>query len=368
MRLYACFLAALLVLSGCTTKKEYPTFITNTGPGDWQPPTVGWVTSPEAIVRGTVGIDVSAADSSRVDSVKLFVDGLADGNLAARPYRFTVITDSLEDGVHLLEARAWDQYGNCGVSPILRIHVRNQPLPGPRLIWVPDDYQTIQAAINAAADFDTIRVRDGVYCESLNMFGKAIWLESQSGPVHTTIDGCGSNNTVFVPSAHDPCAVRGFRMTGSNYVVGLLDGSRADLYNNVLMSDTASDLLITSYSAGRIVNNLFSGSGDAVELGFHWGLFSNNVIQNATRCGLWNAALLRNPIERSYNIFWHNALDYNDRFVPALGDFDADPQIDLLAGRLMPGSPAHDTGNPDILDPDGSRSDIGPYGGPWAYH
>ncbi len=40
---------------------------------------------------------------------------------------------------------------------------------------------------------------------------------------------------------------------------------------------------------------------------------------------------------------------------PGAGDFS-----------LLPGSPAIDTGDPDLLDPDGSRSDMGAHGGPFA--
>lgn len=45
-------------------------------------------------------------------------------------------------------------------------------------ILVPADFPTIQQAINAAANFDTIRVSPGVYPELLNFNGKAITLQS----------------------------------------------------------------------------------------------------------------------------------------------------------------------------------------------
>ncbi len=36
-----------------------------------------------------------------------------------------------------------------------------------KTIYVPDDYSTIQQAVNAAKDGDTIVVRDGVYVENV---------------------------------------------------------------------------------------------------------------------------------------------------------------------------------------------------------
>ena len=38
----------------------------------------------------------------------------------------------------------------------------------PATIYVPDNYSTIQAAVNAASPGDTIIVRDGTYTENIN--------------------------------------------------------------------------------------------------------------------------------------------------------------------------------------------------------
>src|SRR5512143_1074247 len=128
----------LVWFSGCTDKNTYVT--NNNGPADWQPPTVEWLTPPEAEVRGTVGVDVSITDSSLTREAVLYFDGRTYDSLFASPWRFEVHTDSFPDGVHLLEARAWDQYGNLGVSPILRVNSTNGIPEGIRLFWVPDNF------------------------------------------------------------------------------------------------------------------------------------------------------------------------------------------------------------------------------------
>lgn len=46
----------------------------------------------------------------------------------------------------------------------------------PTTVWVPDDYPTIQEAVDAAEDGDTIRVRAGTYIEEVVIQSKSISL------------------------------------------------------------------------------------------------------------------------------------------------------------------------------------------------
>lgn len=354
-------LMVALFLFGC--KEENTTQII--GPTDWQGPMVEWTSPMDAEVRGTIGLDVSVQDSSQIARVKFYVDGGEAQTLIAPPYRFTVNTDSLPDGVHLCEARAWDEFGNLGISPVLRVNVVNGIAQGPRMLWVPDSLPTIQAAINAAMDYDTIRVRNGVYYETLILFGKGIWIESEHGPLHCEINAAGSSRVFAIPPNSVLCTIRGFKLTGGNYLLAL-DYAMADVYNNILFSDTADGLLITNYAGGKIRNNLFKGGDYGVLIGYHWGDFQNNILQNVRNSAMWNAAVYENPLIYGYNLFWGNGSNYN-RFDPGIGDVYGDPLVDLSDGMLLAGSPAIDSGNPEILDSDNSRSDIGPFGGPYAY-
>jgi hypothetical protein len=353
----------LFLLSACKTEKNY---ITNTtGPTDWQPPEVSWVTPPESQLRGTVGVDISVADSSRIARTVLYFDGRVADSLIAAPWRFTLQTDSVAVGVHLLEARAWDEFGNMGVSPILRVYAAGGIPEGIRLLWVPDDFSRIQDAINAAQDFDTIRVRDGIYYETLNTFGKGIWIESEHGPTRCEINAASSSRVFAVSPNATICTIRGFKLTGGNYLISL-DYSMANLYNNFFIADTAEALLISSYSGGEICNNFYNGARFGVEIGYHWGAFFNNIMQNMQNTAMWNATSLRNPLVYGYNLFWNNENNYNG-FESGVGDIYAEPQIDLVNGILLASSPAIDSGNPEISDRNNSKSDIGPFGGPYAY-
>jgi hypothetical protein len=54
---------------------------------------------------------------------------------------------------------------------------------------VPQDYDTIQKAINKSLDGDTVMVALGTYFEKIDFKGKAIVVKSESGPHATVIDG-----------------------------------------------------------------------------------------------------------------------------------------------------------------------------------
>jgi len=74
-----------------------------------------------------------------------------------------------------------------------------------------------------------------------------------------------------------------------------------------------------------------------------------------------------NWVDYGWNLFWRNAMDYAPGAEPQPNDIFEDPIFEDNSYRLQRNSPAIDTGKPDILDRDGSRSDIGLFGGPYSY-
>lgn len=83
------------------------------------------------------------------------------------------------------------------------------------IISVPGDYPTIQAAIDAAADGDTIRVSPGTYGERVDTLSKRITLESVSGAAATTIDAGGYGTAVKMDAGPGETPVlRGFTIKG----------------------------------------------------------------------------------------------------------------------------------------------------------
>ena len=56
--------------------------------------------------------------------------------------------------------------------PALMVFIVPRAYLNSRTIWVPDNYKTIQEAVNAAGDGDTIRVRASDYPENVVIEGK----------------------------------------------------------------------------------------------------------------------------------------------------------------------------------------------------
>jgi parallel beta-helix repeat protein len=81
-------------------------------------------------------------------------------------------------------------------------------------IYVPEDYPTIQGAIDASANGDTIIVRPGTYVENIDFIGKAITLQSDKGADATIIDGGQAGSVASFENNEGPDSVlAGFTIT-----------------------------------------------------------------------------------------------------------------------------------------------------------
>jgi parallel beta-helix repeat protein/predicted outer membrane repeat protein len=86
---------------------------------------------------------------------------------------------------------------------------------GPRDIHVPDEYSTIQAAIDVSWDGGTVWVADGTYTgqgnRDIDFIGKAIMVRSENGPNNCIIDCNGSESEnhrgFYFHNSEDPCSV-----------------------------------------------------------------------------------------------------------------------------------------------------------------
>jgi PKD repeat protein len=94
-----------------------------------------------------------------------------------------------------------------------------EPIKEPAF-YVPDDYSTIQAAVDAASAGDTIIVREGTYYEKV-VVDKSLTIKSSSGsPEYTIVDAVDPYADVFSVTA-DHVNISGFTVTGAPDFYGI---------------------------------------------------------------------------------------------------------------------------------------------------
>jgi hypothetical protein len=168
----------------------------------------------------------------------------------------------------------------------------------------------------------------------------------------------------------------------SNYWkgIGSFGDSRVFCSNNLVKDNLGWGIIATGTSYMDATNNVVYNNGNcgmAIWSDECSGRFSNNIVmKNGWRkewvcpcVGIWNYGTLYN-FEISYNDVWDNKEgQYRDMpdYTEKSGNINVDPGfIDDKEFYLSEGSLLMDTGNPLLTDPDGTRSDIGLFGGPGA--
>jgi parallel beta-helix repeat protein len=150
-----------------------------------------------------------------------------------------------------------------------------------QIIWVPDDQPTIQAAINAATNEDTIFVRPGVYFENIRFFGKSVSVVSEKGFAVTTIDG-GQRDSVVTYTGGERGVLAGFTIRngrsefdtpgfGNGGGIRMENGAQPSIVQNMISGNRACSGagISASFSSPHINENLIT---DNVQFGCSGGV------------------------------------------------------------------------------------------------
>lgn len=140
-------------------------------------------------------------------------------------------------------------------------------------IYVPADFNSIQAAIDAAASYgDEIEVAPGTYNEAINFGGKAVRLYSSGGTDVTTIDAngiAGAYHVVQCVSGEGPSTVlEGFTITGGNA-------------NGLVYPDDCGGGMYNKYSSPTVTNCIFTGNTAVYGGG---GMYNEESDPTVTNC------------------------------------------------------------------------------------
>ncbi len=134
-------------------------------------------------------------------------------------------------------------------------------------INVPDDHQTIQGAINASEDGDTVLVAPGEYAESITFDGKAITvLGDPANPEEVVISGGAGSNVVFRNEEDEASILSGFTITDGNTEFG------GGVYTNN-SAPSLNNLIITNNRASERGGGIYCTNGSSASL-------SNSIVES----------------------------------------------------------------------------------------
>ncbi len=184
-------------------------------------------------------------------------------------------------------------------------------------IYVPNNYLTIQDAIDAATNGDTIIVRPGTYVENIDFLGKEITLISEQGPEVTIIDGGKPSNpdygsvVTFINGESPNTILEGFTITngtgrlrpypwndydGAGIYCGI--GSSPTIRDNIIMNNWAlgghmrgrgGGIFCDTDSSTKITRNIITNNsswfGGGIASNQSSPIISNNLIAQNTS---WN--------------------------------------------------------------------------------
>ncbi|MFA5803444.1 MAG: FISUMP domain-containing protein [Melioribacteraceae bacterium] len=160
--------------------------------------------------------------------------------------------------------------------------------PAPKTYTVKTDgsgnFNSIQAAIDAAKNEDTIVVYNGTYYENINFSGKAIIVRSASGSLNTTINGNQAGSCVrFISGETSSSIIDGFTITnGSGTLVSGIQRFGGGIYCYNGSNPTIKNCIITGNSAS-------AGSGGGIECWYASATIENCIIKNNSNHGIANA-------------------------------------------------------------------------------
>ncbi len=167
------------------------------------------------------------------------------------------------------------------LTVILLLAISVWASPGTSLaahMTVPGGFATIQAAVDAAADGDTITVGPGNYTENVTVT-RPVTLESASGPAATTVTAADPSRPVFEVTSSAGVAIRGFTATGSR---------KAGLVARGLSGARIEENVFTANNNGLMVYNATGSTieGNAAEANDLYGIYmessTNNVVRGNT--------------------------------------------------------------------------------------
>jgi|GEM_PF-1624813 len=179
---------------------------------------------------------------------------------------------------------------------------------GAETITVPDDYPTIQAAIDMSSPGDIVYVHAGTYYEHISL--KSGIIVQGAGADVTTIDGGGTRRVVGIFDCNN-VTIFGFTIrNGQRAGIWVQRSSQVTIANNVIRDivweGIGAGVLHGHSSQVTITNNVFTGNNYGIDSYISYFLtITNSVFTHNDRRAISQDSESSATI--SYNDFWRNA-------------------------------------------------------------
>jgi hypothetical protein len=239
-------------------------------------------------------------------------------------------------------------------------------------VTVPGDFFSIQEAIDSVYSWGggLVKVKEGTYQETITNYN-TVWVISEGDPAKTIIDGGHKKNVVVMDHVVDGGLI-GFTIKNSqsngNFAGIKMTGSQTPVIANCIITDNKHGMFIAGDVRAFIANNLIMDNArDGIRIsGSCQSVIFNNIIME-NKVGFEANG---QPVKMNgFNNIWSNTHNYRnigsgEGAITEYPDFVSKETHDF---HLNPSSACIDAGHYAVLDTNGTRSDIGVYGGMHKY-
>lgn len=173
-------------------------------------------------------------------------------------------------------------------------------------IRVPQDFPTIQGAVDAASNGDTILVDQGTYVEDVTI-SSPLHLVGLQGASATTIKDPGTSGTIIFIDSPGPGSVSGFSLAGNpvnlDFGSGVACITRDWDISDCLIENNAFGIDVYSAKRMRITGNTIRFNRIAIGLGDSSVVSKNLILDNEDgirHVGARNSEILNNVVANSF--------------------------------------------------------------------
>lgn len=180
--------------------------------------------------------------------------------------------------------------------------ISNSVSAPPTVIYVPDDYDSIQSAISNATSGSTIIVRDGTYTENINVDTSLI-IKSENGSDNCIIQASHRNDHVFEITANNT-TISEFTLKGATgdkrAGVYLFEVYDAVITKNYITNNNYGVFCLNSNNSTILDNEVISNDHDGIEIE---NSHNNTITDNKACRNKWMGINLSHLWVGGHNLF-----------------------------------------------------------------